>query len=260
MGKPVTEAQVGSFVWYDLLTEDPAKAVSFYSHVVGWESQAFGPEYTMFAAAQGPLGGTTKLPDQAKKMGAPPHWTSNVRVADVDATVALARKLGGKVHTEPSDYPNVGRLAIIGDPQGAMVNVFKPAREMTAHDPTKTGEFVWHELMAAEHETAFGFYSQLFGWKKSRDFDMGAMGKYQIFGAGGADLGGMMTKPKEMPLPPHWLYYVQVADLDAAVQRAKGKGAKLLNGPMPVPGGARIAQLMDPQGAAFALHEPAKTA
>jgi len=70
----------------------------------------------------------------------------------------------------------------------------------------------------------------------------------------------MFTKGKDIPLPPHWLYYVQVDDLDASIERAKAKDAKLLNGPMEVPGGARIAQLMDPQGAAFALHEPAKKA
>ena len=57
---------------------------------------------------------------------------------------------------------------------------------------------------------------------------------------------------------PGWLHYTQVADLDAAVERAKSKGGKLLHGPMEVPGGARIAQMMDPQGAAFALHEEAK--
>jgi predicted enzyme related to lactoylglutathione lyase len=63
-----------------------------------------------------------------------------------------------------------------------------------------------------------------------------------------------------MPAPPHWLYYVQVGDLDGAIARAKSRGAKLLNGPMQVPGGARIAQLDDPQGAGFALHEMPKKA
>jgi predicted enzyme related to lactoylglutathione lyase len=255
----VSEAYVGSFVWYDLLTSDPAEAVPFYSHVLGWGSQAMGPRYTMFTTADGPHSGTTKLPEQTKKMGAPPHWTSNVRVADVDATVALAKDLGGRVYAEPSDYPNVGRLAVLGDPHGATLNVFKPAREVAARDSSKPGEFVWHELMAAEHDTAFAFYAQLFGWKRSRDYDMGAMGKYLIFAVGEKELGGMMTKPKELPVPPHWLYYVEVADLDAAIERAKGKGAKLLRGPVPVPGGARIGQLMDPQGAAFALHERVKT-
>ena len=64
-------------------------------------------------------------------------------------------------------------------------------------------------------------------------------------------------KPKEMPAPG-WIYYIQTVDLDGALDRAKAKGAKVLNGPMAVPGGARIVQLADPQGAVFALHEEAK--
>jgi predicted enzyme related to lactoylglutathione lyase len=247
----------GSFVWYDLLTTDPAAAVTFYGHVIGWESQTLGPEYTMFANAQGPLAGATKLPERARTHGAPPHWTSNVKVADVDATVAEATKLGGRVLTEPSDYPNVGRLAVIADPQGAVINVFTPKQPLHERDRSKPGELTWSELLAADHEAAFRFYAALFGWKKKRDFDIGPLGQYLVFGVGDHEVGGIFTKPKHLPAPPHWLYYVQVADLEAAIGGAKAKGGKLVNGPMEVPGGARIAQLDDPQGAGFALHENA---
>jgi predicted enzyme related to lactoylglutathione lyase len=129
---------------------------------------------------------------------------------------------------------------------------------MTLHERTNAGEFTWGELVTSDHESAFAFYGKLFGWKRMRDVDVGAMGTYLIYGLDGEDLGGMFTKPKDMPAPPHWLYYVETTDLNAAIDRAKGKGARVLNGPMEVPGGARIAQLMDPQGAAFALHERSK--
>jgi predicted enzyme related to lactoylglutathione lyase len=254
----MADATIGSFLWYDLLTADPAAAVSFYSHVVGWESQTFGQEYTLFTSKQGGVGGTAQLPDRDKKVGAPPRWVSNVMVADADATVSEAKKLGGRAISEPADYPNVGRLGVIADPQGGIINIFKPARPMNAHDSSRPGEFTWSELLTVDHEAALGFYGTLFGWKKQRDFDMGAMGKYLIFGMGDRDMGGMFTKPKDMHAPPHWLYYVQVADLDAAISRAKAKQAKLLNGPIAVPGGARVAQLMDPQGAGFALQEMPK--
>jgi predicted enzyme related to lactoylglutathione lyase len=256
----MTDTKVGHFVWYDLLTESPDAAVAFYTHVVGWTSQPFERGYTMFQGSQGPLAGTVQLPEALKKMGAPPHWTSNVEVADVDATVAKVRELGGRVYAEPQDYPTVGRLAVIADPQGATINVLKPNDPLKPHDSSKPGEFTWSELVTSAHEAAFRFYATLFGWKKQRDFDMGAMGKYLIYGVDDRDLGGMFTKSKDMPMPPAWLYYVQVADLDAALARAKSKDARLLNGPMDVPGGARIAQLLDPQGAAFALHELAKKA
>ena len=83
---------------------------------------------------------------------------------------------------------------------------------------------------------------------------MGPAGIYQMFGVPSLELGGIYRKTAEMPGPPQWLYYVHVADLDAAVARVKENGGRLMVGPMDIPGGGRIAIGMDQQGAAFALH------
>ncbi|MCL7937136.1 MAG: VOC family protein, partial [marine benthic group bacterium] len=93
----------------------------------------------------------------------------------------------------------------------------------------------------------------LFGWKKHEDMDMGEYGIYRIYGGDGPPLGGIMTRPPEMPIGA-WLFYVTVNDIDAAVERVKAGGGQVLNGPMEVPGGDRVAQCQDPQGAMFALH------
>ena len=136
---------------------------------------------------------------------------------------------------------------------------YAPSTEMASHDTSKAGEFSWSELYTTDHEAAFRFYEELFGWERLGTHDMGAMGTYLLWGRGGKQLGGMMTMPKEMKtpdgrsVPPSWMYYVTTPDLDAALERAKKQGARVLNGPMEVPGGQRIVQLMDPQGAAFAL-------
>jgi predicted enzyme related to lactoylglutathione lyase len=250
---------IGRFVWHELMTTDTRGAIAFYSEVIGWKTQPWEDgNYTMIASGEGTMGGINPLPEAAKKMGAPPHWMANVLVTDVDATVARAQKGGGQVYVPPTDIPKIGRFAVIADPQGASIAAFKPLADMKVHPGSGHGEFCWGELMAADQGAAFAFYGAVFGWEKVAEHDMGPMGKYLLFGKGEAQYGGMMTKPKEMPMPPAWLYYVNVGDLDAAIARAKGKGAKLLNGPMPVPTGARIAQLVDPQGAAFALHEEPK--
>jgi predicted enzyme related to lactoylglutathione lyase len=253
----MVQAKPGHFVWYDHLARDSKAAIAFYTEVIGWTSQPFESGYTLFVGGQGPLAGTIGM-EAARMTGSPPHWKANVFVADVEATVAQVRELGGSVLVEPRTF-QIGSLAVVADPQGASINLFKPSQPQTLRDTTKPGEFVWHELVTTDHEAAFAFYSQLFGWQKSRDFDMGAMGKYLIYAQAGTDLGGMFTKPKDRPGAPHWLYYIQVANLDAAIERAKTRGATLLNGPNVVPGGARVAQLTDPQGAAFALHERAKS-
>jgi uncharacterized protein len=256
-------AKPGDLVWYELLTSDPKRAAAFYTKVVGWTTQPFGSgsDYTMWVGGQGPLGGVSLLPETAKAMGAAPFWQVNIQVANVDETIAKVVELGGKVFVT-EDVPTVGRFAVIADPQGAVVAVFTPASAMTQHDSSRPGEFSWHELYTTDHNAGFDFYRQIAGWERLDEFDMGPMGKYLLFGLAGKQLGGMMTKPKDMKtpdgreVPTSWLFYITVDDLEAALDRAKAGGARVLNGPMPVPGGQRIVQLLDPQGAAFALVTP----
>ncbi len=255
----------GRVVWYELLTSDPKGAMAFYPEVVGWKTQAWETgDYTMWVGSQGPLGGVNQLPEAAKAMGAPSYWQANIQVANVDESVAKVKALGGKVYVV-EDVPTIGRLAVIADPQGAVVALFTPITEMAAHDLAKPGEFAWHELYTTDYKAAFEFYSAIAGWEKIAEHDMGPMGVYLLWGREGKQLGGMMTMPPGMKtpdgraVPPSWMYYVTTEDLDAALARAKGMGARVLNGPMEVPGGQRIVQLMDPQGAAFALTTLPKT-
>ena len=122
-------------------------------------------------------------------------------------------------------------------------------------DPAKPGIVGWHELYAIDGQKAFGFYADLFGWTKVEAMDMGAMGVYQIFAAGGPPIGGMMTKPPGVPVS-FWNYYFQVDGIGAAMERLKAAGGSVINGPMEVPGGSWIVQGLDPQGAMFSLVSP----
>ncbi len=209
----------------------------------------------MWTKAEVPLAGAMKLPDEAVAAGSPPHWLAYVGSADVDATVKQAKQLGAQVYVEPRDIPSVGRFAVLADPQGAIFAVFAPAGEHPdrASDP-QPGEFSWHELATTNHEAAFDFYHKLFGWEKTDSMDMGEAGIYQMYGHKGRTLGGIFNKTADMPGPPAWLCYIKVPDVREAVERVKKMGGSILNGPMEVPGGDLIAQCMDPEGAAFALH------
>jgi predicted enzyme related to lactoylglutathione lyase len=248
----------GRFVWYDLSTTDPAGAKAFYGKVVGWGTQEWEPlSYTMWTANGTPIGGI--MPPAPANAKIPPHWLAHITVPDVDATVKQATSLGGRILSPAADIPGVGRYAVLSDPQGAAFAVFAPSAEMPRNDEPAVGEFSWHELATSDWASAFTFYQALFGWDKQAEHDMGPMGKYLLWGRGGKQLGGMMTTPPGMKtpdgrdVPPSWMFYVTTDDLDAALGRAKARGARVLNGPMEVPGGQRIVQLMDPQGAAFAL-------
>jgi predicted enzyme related to lactoylglutathione lyase len=246
-----------NFVWYELMTSDAKAAEAFYTWVVGWTAKDAGQTgmaYTLLSAGDTPVAGLMALDKEACDAGARPAWIGYIGVSDVDANAGRITRTGGKLHVPPTDIPNIGRFAMVSDPQGAVFNLFKPVSDMPAApaDPATPGTIGWHELMAADGEKAFAFYADLFGWTKDEAIDMGAMGRYQLFAAGGPAIGGMMTKPAEVPAP-FWGYYFQVDAVGAALERLKAAGGAVINGPMEVPGGSWIVQGIDPQGAMFSL-------
>ena len=251
-------------VWHECLTSDTKKAIDFYTNLVGWTVTTFetpggGPPYNMWTAPRGTVGGTMELPADAKKMGAPSHWLMYLGVDDVNASTALATKLGATTFVPPTDIPTVGRFSVMADPQGAMYALFTPeGNQPGPPDGTpQVGEFSWHELATSDLPGALAFYKELAGWEVRDTHDMGPeMGFYQIFGRPGtpAPMGGMMKRPPTAPVSA-WTCYVRVADIDAASAKIEPLGGKKLMGPHEVPGGDRITLLQDPLGAMFAMHQ-----
>ena len=252
-----TSASRGRFVWHELLTSDPTAAQDFYGKVVGWTTSTWGTAsapYTMWMAGHTPIGGVMAVPDDALEMGAPPKWLAYVEVPDADQTVIDAVNLGATVVAPAQTVDEVGRFAVLQDPQGAVFAVITSTTTMNDEGDPQPLEFSWHELTAGELTGAIGFYEQLFGWEKKGEFDMGPMGPYHMYGRDRFTYGGMMNKPADVPVEPYWLHYVRVDSADAATERAQKAGGTLLHGPMDVPGGDRVAILSDPQGARFAVH------
>jgi predicted enzyme related to lactoylglutathione lyase len=247
----------GSFVWYDLMTSDQKAAEAFYKAVVGWDMADSGmPDrsYTIISQGKNQIGGLMPIPKEACDRGAKPMWTGYIGVADVDAAVNELKKKGGTVKRPPEDIPGVGRFSVVADPGGATFNLFTSKDgEPPKNSSMAPGQVGWRELNAADGPKAYDFYSQMFGWTKTEAMDMGNLGVYQLFAAGGKDaVGGIMTKMAAMPMPMLLFYFV-VGNIDAAVERVKKAGGQVINGPMEVPGGAWIIQGIDPQGAMFAL-------
>ena len=161
----------------------------------------------------------------------PPHWMGYIGTPDVKATTARAEELGAKVWVKLMEIPTVGTFSVIQDPQGAFFAAYSPLNPPPAPSAeAKPGDFVWHELITTDVDAAWAFYADLFGWEKTNSLDMGPAGIYQMFGLPSLELGGIYRKTAEMPGPPHWLYYVHVADLDGAVARVKANGGRLIGG------------------------------
>jgi uncharacterized protein len=245
---------LGRFVWHELLTTDTAAAAAFYPKVVPWRTAPSSmPGYTIWMAGQVQIGGLMALPAEAG--ASPPHWLMYVGTPNVDATCTQAQGLGARVVKSAADIPNVGRFAVLSDPQGATFAVFTAGPGQPPQPPQPAqGGFSWHELATTDVAGALRFYGELLGWRKGPAHDMGPAGVYQVFEHGGNQVGGM-CRPGATHSAPSWLSYVHVADCARAVTAAKAAGGRLLHGPMEVPGGSWIGLLTDPQGGAFAVHE-----
>lgn len=246
----------GHFAWYELITTDVAGAKAFYTNVIGWgahDASAPGATYMLFTAGDTVISGVMDLPASARNAGGKPYWVGYVEVKDVTATAGEVPRLGGTVYVPPTDIPNVGRFSVFADRQTATLGLLTPLHSNRAGPAVQdaTGGVGWHELLAANWETAFTFYSSLFGWEKAETVT-GELGAYQLFSAGGRTIGGMLTKPALIPVP-FWLYYFNVADIDVAQRRVEAGGGQILNGPLELPDGTWIIRCVDPQGATFAL-------
>lgn len=250
------------FFWYELMTSDTAAAKTFYGAVVGWEMSAFpgAPhDYTVLEVGdKRGVGGIMAIPDEAAAQGLKPCWVGYVHVTDIDAKVAELVEAGGKVHRGPEAIPDVGRFAVVADPQGTMFNLLQPDGSYVPPLARGTiGKVDWHELHSTDWEGGFAFYQKLFGWSKTTAMDMGPMGTYQLFTMGGqGDDGGMMNEPPNAGPAPYWMFYVSVEAIDAAIERINANGGSVMMGPHEVPGGAWIVVAQDPQGAVFALVAP----
>ena len=243
-------AITGSFVWYELITDDIEAASTFYAKVVGWDiedADSQAESYKFAKAGHTRVAGLASRPDGSEGSG---MWLGYVRVTDVDVTAERVREMGGKLHGDIVDIPGIGRFAIVADPQGARFAILSSAGDAAAQPAADVrGRFGWHELHTTDWKAAFSFYQDLFGWEEALANDMGPMGVYQTFSAAGTWTGGMMGGSPQ----PHWLYYIEVDDIDAAATRVVEAGGQVLHGPLQVPGGSWVVMGSDPQAIGFAL-------
>jgi len=263
-----TQGPRGDFIWYELMTPDPDGAKAFYDAVVGWNVGEGVPEYNgyrMIGRSDGGFaGGILPLNDEMKEHGARPTWLGYILVPDVDAALEAITKAGGKTQMPATDIPNVGRIAMVTDPQGAPFYVMKP--QPREGDPDAKSDVFsvdqpqrvrWNELSTTDPEAGIAFYRDQFGWKQEGAMPMGEMGDYRFIQANGVNIGAVMRKPPQLPVSV-WTYYIGVDDIDRAIAAITDGGGKVLNGPHEIPGGEFALNGLDPQGASFGLVGPRK--
>ncbi|WP_217914126.1 VOC family protein [Miltoncostaea marina] len=249
----------GLFCWADLGTTDAAGARAFYAELLGWEpdparSAPDPDEYAVMAIDGAAVAGVYLQDEDQRARGVPPAWLSYVAVEDADATAARAQELGGALLMGPKDVAEDGRMALIGDPQGAVFALWQGRRFAGAELVNDAGAMTINQLNTTDPAGAEAFYSELFGWEFAQ-VGTDAAPFWSIANDGRLN-GGMMALQPQAPAPPHWLVYFTVEDLDASAGVLAARGGAVVVPPMQVPAG-RFLVAHDPQYAFFALFEGA---
>ena len=251
----------GSFCWIELGTTDQTVAKNFYGSIFGWtpNDNPMGPGevYTIFKLeGRDAAAGYTLRADQVAQH-VPPHWMLYIMVDNVDASAAKVPQLGGKVIVAPFDVMDAGRMAVIADPAGAYFCLWQANRSTGTQIAQVHGTLCWADLSTPDPERAKAFYSGLFGWQLMVG-EKDTSGYLHIKN-GEHFIGGVPPAAHRQPgVPPHWLAYFQVDDVDATANKAKEMGAKLFLPPMSMEGVGRMSVIADPQGAVFAIFKSAR--
>ena len=250
----------GRVVWHDCMTTDIDKSVEFYSKMFGWQikdvDMGGGAPYKMIHAGEAGIGGFVKVdPDDAM----PTRWVAYVATDDIDAACMRATTGGGKIAVPPQEIPNVGKFAMIVDPQGAVIAPYQSATgdlgpKPEGHSPV--GQFIWEEMFASDPAAAAAYYGELFGWK-TQEMDMGEMGTYRVQMRGETPEAGIMAVPPGSDGKPCWMSYVHVEDVDASAAKVNELGGVTFVEPRDIPNMGRFSVHNDPCGTMFALYRPA---
>lgn len=254
----------GTPIWFELTTTDGNAAKDFYAAVAGWRVQPspMAEHGGYLIATAGDDNGVAGIMTPPTGMDAPGGWTIYFAVDDVDTAAARVAQLGGTTAFGPMDIPHVGRFAVIADPQGVTCALMKrstpDALAAFAQVPGALGYGVWIELATPDPDGAFAFYGALFGWEKAGAMPMGDMGDYAFIGRGEDFRPGAVMPSVATGAPARWNWYVNVADIDAAIATAQARGGTLMQGPDQIPDGDYSANLADPAGHQFGVVGPRK--
>jgi predicted enzyme related to lactoylglutathione lyase len=249
----------GRFCWHELVTTDLAEGTKFYGELLGWTFRdnpgPVGGTYRMFSLGETMVGGAMVAP-----AGVPSGWLVYVAVDDTDASAKKVMELGGKIMVPPTTVPDMLRFACALDPQGAAFGLLQPlgasAQRPPYEGPARHGTFCWDELHTKDMAAAKKFYGGVFGWTGKGEADGGEA--YWHWKHADKEIGGLTSHMGGPSVPPHWLAYVAVADVDAVTTKVASLGGKVLMPAMEIAKVGRFAVVQDPTGAVFSPFRSAR--
>jgi uncharacterized protein len=250
---PTGEYHPGKFVWYDLMTTDVAAVKKFYGELFGWEFDDSGnadASYTVIKHNGKNIGGIFSL-DKTKSKGANSQWISFLSVENMESVIEYIKRSGGKIYTEPFDLPDRGKVAVIIDPQNAVLALV----HSSSGDPKDTepvyNEWLWTELWTNNVDESMNFYKNMIGYQ-NKVFLTQAQTKYYVLRNEDKPRAGVVKIMLE-GVNPHWMPYIAVQDPSKFIDKVEDLGGKVIVGREGIAGHS-AAIIADPTGAVFTIH------
>lgn len=256
---PTGRHDPGRIVWRDLISGNPAQSRRFYEELFGWEFEGVGnlfnlggdDAYSLIRHNGRLIGGMVNEASLDNDADDVSQWVVLMSVADVDAAAEDFQTRGGEVLTPPTDVADRGRMAIVVDPQGALLALVETAQgDPEAHEPGY-GDFLWDELWTTDLSAATAFYAGLTGLEQS-DREVAGGRAYRTLDRGDQPTLGIMTHPIEGRRPV-WVTYIRVEDPAAITARVAELGGTVYLEAQDRPIGGQVALIADPSGAGIAL-------
>jgi hypothetical protein len=242
---------------YEPGTTDPAAAKKFYQGLFGWQVKDVpvgdGGTYSILLTDEKDVCALYSKCEEERKLGIPPHWLAYISVTNADDTAKKTQNAGGKILSPAFDVLDVGRMAVLQDPTGAVFAVWQAKKHIGARVNELPGTVCWRELSTSNMDLAGKFYATVFGW--TLDAETFGSGSYSLLKMGEGTVGGIITSPQK-EIRSHWLTYWVTENLDKSIETAQALAARVIKPLTIVPEMCRFAVLSDPQGAQFAILQP----
>ena len=244
ISKTSGQQNLGSFVWFDLITHDRSKVRTYYEKLFGWKitKTAGDDKYDLITHKGRLIGGIAEIEEEEQAV-----WLGSLSTVDVKKSVTRVKQLGGKVLEPVQKVGDRGEMAVVEDNMGAAFVLLDTGSRDPSSRSARVGEWLWTDLFTTDITKSSKFYKELAGLQHKR-FSKKKKKHIDLLTLNGKMKSGMVKIPWKH-VTPTWLPYIQVKNLTSTIKRSVQLGGRVF---FKFKDGAI---LLDPNGAAFGIQQ-----